>query len=66
MAIQELEPVAAWNTDSGPFLWESQMNCLETYECETRGCYAVDVGMSIFCPGVESRKAKMEKGEEEG
>lgn len=42
------------------------MNCLETYECETRGCYAVDVGMSIFCPGVESRKAKMEKGEEEG
>lgn len=32
-------------------------NCLETYECRERGCYAEAVGMAMWCPGVASREA---------
>lgn len=40
-------------------------NCLVMYECETRGCYGESVGMSMYCPGVESRKS-MAAAEKEG
>ena len=33
-------------------------NCLEFYECRERGCYAMDVGMGMFCPGVAAREAE--------
>jgi aldehyde:ferredoxin oxidoreductase len=32
-------------------------NCLVTYECRSRGCYAESVGMAMTCPGVASREA---------
>lgn len=36
---------------------EGVSNCLVTYECRDRGCYAETVGMAMMCPGVASREA---------